>query len=498
MPSALTLVPPKGPVALFANNANRSQPFALLDVEGSPRVVEVVTSLSEQARYIGLRQWMQDRDMPVFSINAGDFETHRRKYEFELRRADVVIIPMPSQNNTPETRMYENCLSAAKPTAVFINPISMQNLAGTFNYTHKFTTGQMDQKDGAVRQCVSQIARVDFEMIQHNAARGLGFELHHGRLDPNLPFAERFQLRYMMPDGKWALPSRSLNEASGLLQNGKVLGNIFYASPHADDLVIAAGAFVADLVARGYSCLDLVFASGQGGVTADFIRNNRDLILGSLAAGSAIRQLLMNNYSALDGLPPDSAESKAAEKFIKTFVRMSELAETDRILGAEPQLLNLPFYDNRNPDGSRIISAYEYDLARTALAERFDRIDMAFLPLKGDMHPDHVATRIIAHKILADLAKAQAGPIPVFSYASPWFTGAPAINALLYYHASKTFSQDHPAVKYFERAMAVAGTELSCGFAAAPPALSAYCEGDVRTIIAEGFNISTLLSLRQQ
>jgi len=348
----------------------------------------------------------------------------------------------------------------------------------------------------AVLACASQIARVNFAEILSNSAKSLGFALQSKR-DPNYAFAERFQLRYMMPSGKWALPNRELNEASGLLANGDFHGNIFYASPHADDLVIAAGAFVASLTAKGWNCLDLVFASGQGGVTADFILKNKEQLLGSLPARSAERQLLLNNYYILETLPPGSEESKAAERFIKTFVRMSELAETDKPLGAVPELLNLPFYDNRNPDGSRVILPFEHDLVRTALAHNFDRVDMVFAPLKGDMHPDHVATRTIALKIASELAQRQDTPIPVFSYASPWFTGNPALNALLYWHASHEFTINHPSEKHFGRALAIAGTELSCGFAAAPPALSSYCEGDSRSVIAEGFNIAPLASISQ-
>lgn len=490
MPSAASLVPQKGPVALFANSANRTvQGFSLLEINGKPRIVEVVTPSTERARYSGLLSWIGERDLYFHSIDTSERLSPSKRCAAELRSADAVIIPSALPGSKTEEALYQSFLGPVRQGTALIHPISMRNMAGVFNYNYFYGSGAMQAQYEAVLSCASQIARVDFAQILFNAAKSLGFELQTKR-DPNFAFAERFQLRYMMPGGNWELPNRELNEASGLLQNGGLKGNIFFASPHADDLVIAAGAFVASLTAKGWNCLDLVFASGQGGVTADFILKNKEQLLGSLPARSAERQLLLNNYYILETLPPGSEESKAAERFIKTFVRMSELAETDKPLGAVPELLNLPFYDNRNPDGSRVILPFEYDLVRTALAHNFDRVDMVFAPLKGDMHPDHVATRTIALKIAAGLAVEQGSPIPVFSYASPWFTGATPINALLYYQPQSGFSKQYPAVKSFGRALAIAGTELSCGFAAAPPALGAYCGGDTDRIIAEGFNIS--------
>lgn len=323
MPSAASLVPQKGPVALFANSANRSvQGFSLLEINGKPRIVEVATPSTERARYGGLLSWIEERSLPFHSIDTSERLSPSKRCAAELRGADAVIIPSPLPGSKTEEALYQSFLGPVKQGTALIHPISMRNMAGTFNYNYFYNAGEMDVQYNAVLACASQIARVNFAEILSNSAKSLGFALQSKR-DPNYAFAERFQLRYMMPSGKWALPNRELNEASGLLANGDFHGNIFYASPHADDLVIAAGAFVASLTAKGWNCLDLVFASGQGGVTADFILKNKEQLLGSLPARSAERQLLLNNYYILE-TPASRKRGKQGCRKVHKDIRQDE------------------------------------------------------------------------------------------------------------------------------------------------------------------------------
>lgn len=461
-----SLIPAPGRVGLLANSANRSHPaFNLLHLGGSkPKVAFLIGQNLERPLDLGLRRWLTDQDIPVTQVV---FPTS--KAASEIRQADIVIVPPVTESKI--TVFLRKNLNPEG--AVLIRPMSFGNLRQGLKFSHFFDHEEMSRIVKALQACPSQLERVRFDEVKRNAARGLAFWENSSSKSPLWPFLERFDYSIMTARGQLRTIS-SYCDSYPLFFRKKNRGIGLAFSPHADDFPLGAGGFGLRLIKSGWKIFDLVLTSGYQAVSQSFLESRRKY------------------RAALADYPEGHPQRPEIIKQLQTQIRTQELSASDQILGAASRMLNLGFYERRNPDNSRIILQDDIDAVQNGVDEflKDDRLDLAFLPLEKDVHPDHQATRPIALEVLRKIAQKQKKPISLFS-ASLWYTGSFPVNALLYYPVKQTpretFKIYLPATYYFGKALAEVGRELAFGFAQKPPEVSAYGEG--KDVIAEGYCI---------
>lgn len=458
-----SLIPAKNRVAIFANRQNAGQVgFNRLHLGGRiPNVVECRTRLTEPERWAGLKSWLEaeNRQVPiqVVKLSSGqDFRDSEQKTI--VQNADVVIFPTYGETDP----IYQLIQSAANPGGViFINPVSSEVLRQSFNFRCSFDEKTMAQKSELVGLNESQTDRLDWDSIQRNSARAAALE-SIGETLPQFSYAERFQAHLMRPDGRLEeIEHPDLFQIVHTQTQLQEQYNVCWFMAHADDFELSSGALGIFLKSNGWRLFDFIFVSGWRAVTDEFVEQNI----------------------------PKAERQNQPQKDLKTRVRKNEALTVSNRIGAECHWLDLGFYDRREKDDTRIILPDEYDAVENAVQALKQPLNLVILPVEGDGHHDHIATRVIGLEILSRIARQRNASVPILSVPSAWFTGPKPINGLLYYQPEPFFKTEFPAAYHAGRALAEAGRELCYGFANKPPGMAVYGPAGA---IAEGLVITEI------
>ncbi|MCX5749479.1 MAG: PIG-L family deacetylase [Candidatus Saganbacteria bacterium] len=451
---------PQG-ISLFENKANTSLRLRGYRTTFLSRLVENNLVFSEKAlmrdqRSIGLRKWFLESGCSSFSDDVAD-----------AAKADVIVAQRPSSRDVEEQLFYRSIVNAARSECVFIHPINSINVRNMLNFVFPYDKKAGENKYLSVTECDSQVSRVRFDEMQQNTAISAAM----AETPPSgFIFAERFNLALLNPGGIIsALEDPNLNrlfEEAGANAGGTAI----CFSPHADDFPIAAAGLGMHLRSKGWNVFDLVLTLGHMGILDDYAKRHEE---------TSDRDLMAT----------------------KLRIRTEELERSDKLLGINGwKLLSLGFYDRRKTDGPdigrRVVFSEDEEQASKAVDSFSRTVNLAFIPHQADMNWDHIATRNISLKILSRVASRQGHPIVLASYPSPWFTGYPPINSLLYYRADNDFAGMYPSAYYAQLALAEAGRELAAGLN--PPPLEYFCEAQPNAgrVMAEGFYIATAEALR--
>jgi LmbE family N-acetylglucosaminyl deacetylase len=252
-------------------------------------------------------------------------------------------------------------------------------------------------------------------------------------------------------------------------------GKAVCLGPHADDFVLGMGGYGIGLVEAGWEVYDLVLAAGHRGVTDEWIQSHHG--------------------DALQVYPEGSKQRDLVKKFLKERERMSELGLSDALLGVQTRLLGLGFYDKPYDQPNSEAFYRDCKAVESFILAKIGIPDLILYPLDGDKHPNHITTRLIGMEIAPQFAAMNGpeGSIAIDEFASPWYTGPTASNAVFYYREDPKYRLP---LLFRSRAIADAEVfrELTGAFGAKPVDMEYYC--GLGTALAEPLIIRTAAELK--
>lgn len=367
--------------------------------------------------------------------------------EMAIINPAFVLVPHMDDNRpfivTAREAILERCEGLAKTTgigkvAVFYETVGMVR---QYNLVCPLSEGKMQIKMNAMSKYPSQIKRLPYDTTARYAMMANARKARLA-ISPDITgdYVELYQVVTIKNGQIQTEPADKYyiidDDVSGCERFEDIEdGLVVVLAPHYDDAEIAAGGIGA------------ILAEKNKLIVVDFTEGHRAEIPGVT----------------------DRAE--------KVRIREAEAAAASEAMGAQENIfLRLPFYDNTNEIGQRVITEDErenvYDLLRTEYLE-FKRRNpsgkfVVLMPQEKDAHPDHVATHDIGIESLKRLSAEEGAEPTVLFYVAPW-----AGEANLYKYApadeiERAIQTANPADRqmleamyYSGKAAAIPGTELT-------------------------------------
>jgi len=380
------------------------------------KVVVVETNKGDSTLYASslISRLKRNNEVTVFSVSGDDTnldDTNLDEISAKIKEIgpQILILPHPDDPTAlaQEARWRALVASADTITAEIAYQTPEASQAAT-NASFFYGDDKDARKQAAIRTHPSQVGRLRFDLATQAANRAS--RLLSDPKDTTKKYSEDF-LAMQIVNGELREVATS-NRRLDLSENHSAdrVDTVICLSPHPDDDVMSAGAYLADSADKGNDVYTLIMTTGHGADIPDDV---------------------FRKFCEDEGKDPSLIE-KGSEEYLEIVkkLRESEAVRASSIIGIPKDnviSLRMGFYDYRRYDGARIITIADQKKIKKAIDRIYEAHkkkggDAKFeviLPHISDVHPDHQATRI-AMVYLSELSAREKITIDLNCYTSPW------------------------------------------------------------------------------